>query len=73
VFDFARYRRSSITAARASALAESQTLAQKLLDAGFPKVTVLHEGLGVWKAKGHPVVAANAPKLDRPDFKPADR
>jgi mono/diheme cytochrome c family protein/rhodanese-related sulfurtransferase len=35
--------------------AESQTLAQKLLDAGFTKVTVLDEGIGSWKAKGHPV------------------
>jgi cytochrome c oxidase cbb3-type subunit 3 len=35
--------------------AESQTLAQKLLDAGFSKVTVLDEGIGAWKAKGHPV------------------
>lgn len=38
--------------------AESQTLAQKLLDAGFSKVTVLDEGIGSWKAKGHPVEAA---------------
>jgi cytochrome c oxidase cbb3-type subunit 3/ubiquinol-cytochrome c reductase cytochrome c subunit len=35
--------------------AESQTLAQKLMDAGFKKVTVLDEGIGSWKAKGHPV------------------
>ncbi len=35
--------------------AESKTLAQKLLDAGFKKVTVLNEGLGVWKARGYPV------------------
>jgi len=38
--------------------AESQTLAQKLLDAGFEKVTVLDEGIGSWKAKGHPVQSA---------------
>jgi cytochrome c oxidase cbb3-type subunit III len=35
--------------------AESKTLAQKLTDAGFTKVTVLNEGLGVWKARGYPV------------------
>jgi rhodanese-related sulfurtransferase len=38
--------------------AESKTLAQKLLDAGFSKVTVLDEGIGSWKAKGHPVASA---------------
>jgi mono/diheme cytochrome c family protein/rhodanese-related sulfurtransferase len=38
--------------------AESKTLAQKLLDAGFTKVTVLDEGIGSWKAKGHPVASA---------------
>jgi len=31
--------------------AESGTLAKKLVDKGFDKVTVLDEGLGVWKAK----------------------
>jgi cytochrome c oxidase cbb3-type subunit 3/ubiquinol-cytochrome c reductase cytochrome c subunit len=31
--------------------AESGQLAQKLLAKGFPKVTVLDEGLGVWKGK----------------------
>jgi cytochrome c oxidase cbb3-type subunit III len=31
--------------------AESRTLASKLLEAGFPKVTVLDEGLGVWRAR----------------------
>lgn len=31
--------------------AESSTLAQKLVSAGFKKVTVLDEGLGVWRAK----------------------
>jgi mono/diheme cytochrome c family protein/rhodanese-related sulfurtransferase len=40
--------------------AESQTLAQKLLDAGFSKVTVLDEGIGAWKAKGHPVEATDS-------------
>ena len=31
--------------------AESGQLAQKLLAAGFTKVTVLDEGLGVWRAR----------------------
>jgi cytochrome c oxidase cbb3-type subunit 3/ubiquinol-cytochrome c reductase cytochrome c subunit len=31
--------------------AESGALAQKLLDKGFKKVTVLEEGLGTWKMK----------------------
>ena len=34
--------------------AESGQLAQKLLQHGFTKVTVLDEGLRVWKAKGYP-------------------
>ncbi len=34
--------------------AESGTLAQKLAAKGFTKVTVLDEGLGVWKAKKYP-------------------
>jgi cytochrome c oxidase cbb3-type subunit 3/ubiquinol-cytochrome c reductase cytochrome c subunit len=34
--------------------AESGQLAQKLLQLGFAKVTVLDEGLRVWKAKGYP-------------------
>jgi cytochrome c oxidase cbb3-type subunit 3 len=38
--------------------AESKTLAQKLLDKGFTKVTVLDEGIGAWKTKGHPVASA---------------
>lgn len=46
--------------------AESQTLAQKLLDAGFPKVTVLDEGIGSWKAKGHPVESSNPPEPKPP-------
>lgn len=37
--------------------AESRALAQKLLDQGFTKVTVLDEGLGVWKSKGYGVQA----------------
>ena len=34
--------------------AESGKLAQQLLDKGFTKVTVLDEGLGVWKSKKFP-------------------
>jgi cytochrome c oxidase cbb3-type subunit III len=34
--------------------AESGNLARKLLEHGFTKVTVLDEGLRVWKAKGYP-------------------
>jgi cytochrome c oxidase cbb3-type subunit 3 len=34
--------------------AESGTLAKKLLEHGFTKVTVLEEGLRVWKAKKYP-------------------
>jgi cytochrome c oxidase cbb3-type subunit 3/ubiquinol-cytochrome c reductase cytochrome c subunit len=34
--------------------AESGTLAQKLQAKGFTKVTVLDEGLGVWKARKYP-------------------
>ena len=34
--------------------AESGQLAQKLVDKGFKKVTVLDEGLGVWKFKKYP-------------------
>ncbi len=34
--------------------AESGTLAKKLLDKGFTKVTVLEEGIGVWKAQKYP-------------------
>jgi len=50
--------------------AESQTLAQKLLDAGFTKVTVLDEGIGSWKAKGHPVESA---KNEAPSPQGAER
>jgi rhodanese-related sulfurtransferase len=32
--------------------AESGQLASKLVQKGFPKVTVLDEGLGVWKSRG---------------------
>ena len=41
--------------------AESRTLTQKLLDAGFTKVTVLDEGLSVWKARNYPVRAGVEP------------
>jgi cytochrome c oxidase cbb3-type subunit 3/ubiquinol-cytochrome c reductase cytochrome c subunit len=34
--------------------AESSTLAQKLAAAGFTRVTVLDEGLGVWKNRKYP-------------------
>lgn len=34
--------------------AESRTLATKLMEKGFSKVTVLDEGLRVWKSKGYP-------------------
>jgi len=35
--------------------AESGNLARELVAHGFTKVTVLDEGLGVWKARGYPV------------------
>ncbi len=41
--------------------AESGQLAKKLVDAGFTKVTVLDEGLGVWKKKGYGVVEGASP------------
>jgi cytochrome c oxidase cbb3-type subunit 3 len=41
--------------------AESGQLARKLVDAGFTKVTVLDEGLGVWKKKGYGVKEGAAP------------
>jgi cytochrome c oxidase cbb3-type subunit 3/ubiquinol-cytochrome c reductase cytochrome c subunit len=33
--------------------AESGTLAKKLVDHGFTKVTVLDEGLGLWSSRGY--------------------
>ena len=33
--------------------AESGQLAQKLASKGFPKVTVLEEGIGVWRARNY--------------------
>jgi len=41
--------------------AESGTLATKLLEAGFKKVTVLDEGLGDWQSKGHPMQNGPSP------------
>ena len=41
--------------------AESQALAQKLIDHGFHEVTVLDEGLGFWKMKGYPVRSGGTP------------
>ena len=46
--------------------AESQTLAQKLMDAGFKKVTVLDEGIGAWKVKGHPIESSPPPAAPSP-------
>jgi cytochrome c oxidase cbb3-type subunit III len=40
--------------------AASKELAGKLQAAGFKKVTVLDEGIGVWKQKGHAVTSAAA-------------
>jgi cytochrome c oxidase cbb3-type subunit 3/ubiquinol-cytochrome c reductase cytochrome c subunit len=41
--------------------AESGTLAEKLLAAGFTKVTVLDEGLWEWKDKSHPMREGRKP------------
>jgi len=41
--------------------AESGTLAAKLLQAGFKKVTVLDEGLGAWVQKKYPVSSGEKP------------
>jgi cytochrome c oxidase cbb3-type subunit 3 len=41
--------------------AESGQLAQKLIDHGFKNVTVLDEGLGVWKSRGYPVSGGEKP------------
>lgn len=42
--------------------AESRTLAQKLVDAGFKKVTVLDEGLGYWRNKKYPTHSGSEPQ-----------
>lgn len=39
--------------------AESVNLAKQLAAQGFTKVTVLDEGLGVWKSRGYPVTTAS--------------
>lgn len=41
--------------------AESGTLAAKLVQAGFKKVTVLDEGLGAWAAKKYPLSKGDKP------------
>jgi cytochrome c oxidase cbb3-type subunit 3/ubiquinol-cytochrome c reductase cytochrome c subunit len=41
--------------------AESGQLAQKLVAKGFTKVTVLDEGLGVWRSKGYPTSTGRDP------------
>jgi cytochrome c oxidase cbb3-type subunit 3/ubiquinol-cytochrome c reductase cytochrome c subunit len=41
--------------------AESGQLAQKLMAQGFKKVTVLDEGLNVWRSKGHPITTSQKP------------
>jgi cytochrome c oxidase cbb3-type subunit 3/ubiquinol-cytochrome c reductase cytochrome c subunit len=41
--------------------AESGELAGKLVAAGFSKVTVLDEGLGVWNGKGYSVHTGTKP------------
>jgi cytochrome c oxidase cbb3-type subunit III len=41
--------------------AESGTLASKLLEAGFKKVTVLDEGLGAWAGKKYPLSSGEKP------------
>jgi cytochrome c oxidase cbb3-type subunit 3 len=41
--------------------AESGTLASKLVAAGFKKVTVLDEGLGVWHTRNYPVKTGEKP------------
>lgn len=41
--------------------AESGALAKQLHDAGFRKVTILDEGLGVWSEQGNPLQTGTAP------------
>jgi cytochrome c oxidase cbb3-type subunit 3/ubiquinol-cytochrome c reductase cytochrome c subunit len=41
--------------------AESIMLAGKLDKAGFPKVTILDEGMRVWKARGYPMTTGREP------------
>jgi cytochrome c oxidase cbb3-type subunit 3/ubiquinol-cytochrome c reductase cytochrome c subunit len=44
--------------------AESGKLAKLLIDKGFKKVTVLDEGIGVWKRKGYPIAKGEKPWSD---------
>src|SRR5262249_515424 len=41
--------------------AESGELARRLMEAGFTKVTVLDEGLGVWKQRHYPTRSGDKP------------
>ena len=41
--------------------AESGELARKLMEAGFSKVTVLDEGLRVWKERNYPTHTGDKP------------
>jgi cytochrome c oxidase cbb3-type subunit III len=41
--------------------AESGKLAQLLVDKGYKKVTVLDEGLGVWRKRGYPMASGDKP------------
>jgi cytochrome c oxidase cbb3-type subunit 3/ubiquinol-cytochrome c reductase cytochrome c subunit len=41
--------------------AESGALAEKLVNAGFRKATVLEEGLGVWIERGYPTRSGTQP------------
>lgn len=41
--------------------AESKSLAAALVNAGFPKVTVLDEGIGYWRSKGYGVSTGQVP------------
>jgi len=41
--------------------AESGKLAKLLVDKGFKKVTVLDEGIGVWKQRGYPIASGETP------------
>ena len=47
--------------------AESGQLARALMDHGFTKVTVLDEGLGVWRSRQYPVTTASAGTPTRRD------
>ncbi|HET9954734.1 MAG TPA: c-type cytochrome [Polyangiaceae bacterium] len=51
--------------------AESGQLAQRLLDAGFKKVTVLNEGLLYWKSKNYPLGRGEAKPAGDPPKAPS--